>query len=178
MKKFITCLAIVIMSAFAFVTVGCKSIPSSDTIYAVSESIGKTAGFAIELSKTKQEVKDGIIQVLDIISATVPGTNDTFVTKWMPIAETEIQKLIDAEKVTAEEGKVIKHAIYVACEGIDLVFVRYPIAKQYKDLVSAAVDGFVTGFKSVVKATFAVTPDFDAEAYTYLKMKSATYKDK
>lgn len=176
MKKLAKLFMIAAVSAVAFMFSGCKSVPSTDSMYAISSSIGKTAGLAVELSKASQEVKDGIVKVLDIASATVPATNETFVAKWTPIIETEVQKLIDNGKVTAEEGKVIKHAMYVACEGIDLIFIRYPVAKQYKELVSAAVDGFCTGFKSVITTTFAVSPDFDQEAYTYLKMKSAMYK--
>lgn len=177
MKKIAVCCAVALAAVMSFVT-GCKSIPTNDKMYAISESVGKAAGFAIELSQVKQEVKDGIIQVLDIASATVPATNETFVAKWTPIVEAEVQKLVDAGKVTAEQGTVIKHAMYVVCEGIDLVFVRYPVAKQYQELVSASVDGFCAGFKSVVKAAFTVSPDFDQEAYTYLKMKAATYNAK
>lgn len=175
MKK-IVCSA---MAVAMFALAGCKTPPSEATMYGASEAIGRTAGYAVELSKTKQEVKDGIIQVLDVASAVTPKTNETFVVAWTPIVEEVVAEFQKEGKVDATEAMLIKSASLVACEGIDYVFIRYPEAKKYQNLVSAAVDGFVTGFKAVVKSNgFSVDPAFDQDAYNYLKMKMAARKEK
>lgn len=179
MKKFILSFAAA-ACAIALAVTGCKSVPEVDTIYSVSKSVGKVAGVVVEFSDMKQEVKTSVMNVLDIISEAVPATNETFVAAWMPFAKAEIAKLVADGRLTSNEGAVVERAVYVVCEGIDLVFVRYPVAKQHKDLVSAAVDGFVTGFKSAVKMSLkADAPyDFDIEAYMHLSTKRDTYQGK
>ena len=51
MKMFSIFTAIAVM-CMAFV-IGCKSIPSEETIRGTAESIGRAAGYAVELGKTK-----------------------------------------------------------------------------------------------------------------------------
>lgn len=151
---------------------GCDKTPSVEKITAVSTAIGTTAGYACELSKTKTAVKESIIAVLDVASAVVPGEGKTFVEVWTPVIEAELQKLVEAGKIDAAGAAVAKMALGVACEGIDYVFIRYPKARETKELVSAATTGFVTGFKSVVTLTAkAEKPAIDEEAYKYLKGK-------
>ena len=168
---------VIIAAAAALALAGCKhEPPTPERMYAISEGVGTAAGLAVELSKTKQEVKDAITTVLNIATNTVPGTNETFVAKWTPLIAVEVKKLVDAGKIDAAQGELAKGALYVACEGLDLVFVRYPKAKSYENLVSAAVDGFVKGFNSVMAPTFRAPASVDQEALDYLKKKAAAKK--
>ena len=150
---------------------GCKTLPSEEVIRGTAESIGRAAGYAVELSKTKDEVKDAIIKVLDVASAVVPETNQTFIAAWKPLIDAEIDKLIAAGKLREDDGALAKSALYVACDGIDLVFSRYPKAKAYQNLVSAATSGFVTGFKSIVRIADGARMNYDEEAYKILRAK-------
>ena len=171
MKKMMIGAVALAMAAF----IGCdEDLPSPEKINAVATTIGRTAGYACELAKTKTAVKDGIIQVLDVISTVVPGEGETFSQTWTPVIAEELQKLVVAGKLDEAGAQVAKMALSVACDGIDYVFVKYPKAKNVKELVSASTTGFVAGFKSVVTlAAGAEKPEIDEEAYKYLKSRMA-----
>ena len=161
---------VIVVTCMAFV-MGCKSIPSDETIRGTAESIGRAAGYAVELGKTKTEVKEAIIKVLDVAAKVVPETNQTFIATWKPLIDDDVAKLIAADKLKDEDAALVKNALYVACEGVDLVFTRYPKAREYKNLVSAATGGFVTGFKSVVSFASSTRMDYDKNAYEILRSK-------
>lgn len=172
MKKIICS---IVAAVIAFCMTGCKKDVTPESINAVATVIGRTAGYACELSKTKAEVKESIIKVLDIASAAVPTNGQTFVEAWTPIIDTELAKLVKESKLDEAGAKVAKIALGIACEGIDYVFIKYPKAKEGKDLVGAAVKGFVTGFKSVVSMKAGTEEKFeiDEDAMKYLKEKMA-----
>ena len=172
MKTMIVGAVALAMTAFM---VGCdKDLPSPEKINAVATTIGRTAGYACELAKTKTEVKDAIVKVIDVVSIVVPTNGQTFAEAWTPMIDVELAKLVDAGKLDATGAKVAKIALGVACDGIDYVFVKYPKAKDVKELVSAATSGFVGGFKSVVTlAVSAEKPEIDEEAYKYLRARRA-----
>ena len=174
MKKIIMS---VVAAAMAFFIAGCdkgKDI-TPEKITTISTVIGRTAGYACELSKTKTEVKEVITKVLDIASTAVPTNGQTFVEAWTPVIDAELNKLVEAGKIDAAGAQVAKIALGVACEGIDYVFIKYPKAKEGKELVSAAVTGFVSGYKSVVTDALKAgeKPEIDEEALKYLKSKIA-----
>lgn len=172
MKKIIMS---VVAAIVAFFVAGCKEELTVEKMTTVSTVIGRTAGYACELSKTKTEVKEAIAKVLDIASKVVPTNGQTFVEAWTPVVEEELKKLVDAGKLDATSAQVAKIALGIACEGIDYVFIKYPKAKDVKELVSAAVTGFIKGYKSVVTSTLSGTEKFDIDegALTYLKTKIA-----
>ena len=154
---------------------GCDKLPTVERMTTISTVIGKTAGYACELSKTKTEVKEAIANVLDIVSKVVPDEGQTFAEAWSPLVDEELKKLVEAGKLDEAGAQVAKLALTVACDGIDYVFVKYPKAKEVKELVSAAVAGFVDGYKSVVKMSLATgeKPEIDEDAYKYLKARMA-----
>ena len=160
----------IIMACVMTVT-GCKSLPSETVIRGTAESIGKAAGYAVELGKTKTEVKEAIVTVLDIAAKVVPETNQTFVAAWKPLIDEEVGKLVADGKLKETDALLVKSALYVACEGVDLVFTKYPKAREYKNLVSAATGGFVTGFKSVVNSADGTRDSYDVDAYKILRAK-------
>lgn len=156
---------------------GCKKEITVERMTTISTAIGKTAGLACELSKTKTEVKESIAVVLNAVQAIVPTNGQTFVEAWSPLIEIEVNKLVEAHKIDAASATIVKAALTVACEGLDFVFVKYPKAKDSKELVSAAITGFITGYKSIVTPTAKAIPgekiEIDEEAMKYLKEKIA-----
>ena len=80
--------------------------------------------------------------------------------------------MIDESKIDAMQGQLIIGAFKTACDGIDYLFeVRYPKAKEYQELVSAAVHGFSNGFLTTfapVNALSAQKIEYDVDAYNYL----------
>ena len=161
-----------IVAMFAMIFAGCKEM-TVERMTSISTVIGRTAGYACELSKTKTEVKEAIAQVLDIASKVVPTNGQTFVEAWTPVIDVEINKLVDAGKLDAASAQIAKTALSIACQGIDYVFIKYPKAKDVKELVSAAVTGFVNGYKSVVTGALKAGEklDIDEDALKYLKSK-------
>ena len=172
MKKIIMSL---VAAVTAFFIAGCDKTPSVEKITTISTVIGRTAGYACELSKTKKEVKEAIAKVLDIASIAVPTNGQTYAQAWAPVIDAELAKLVEARKIDAVGAQVAKVALGVACDGIDYVFIKYPKAKEGKDLASAAVTGFVSGYKSVVTDALKAgeKPEIDEEALKYLKSKMA-----
>ena len=152
--------------------VGCDKLPTPEKMKTISTVIGRTAGYACELSKTKQEVKDAIMNVLDIVSTVVPTNGQTFTEAWTPVINDELQKLVEKGKIAQNDVAIVKIALTAATEGIDYVFVKYPKAKDVKELVSVASEGFVSGYKSVVTLAGAKGEvDIDEDAYKYIKTK-------
>ena len=168
MKKFSIFAA---LAALCLAIAGCNKLPSEDTIRGAAESIGKAAGFAVELGKTKTEVKDAIVNVLEAVKEATPAEGQTFADAWKPLIDKELAKLVAEGKIKEIDATLAKSALYVACEGVDLVFVRYPKAKEYKNLVAAAVTGFVAGFESVVPVPDMARAEYDKEAYKTLAAK-------
>ena len=168
---------IIAVAAAAFIALfmtGCDKDLTPAKINAVATTIGRTAGYACELAKTKTEVKEGIAKVLDIVAEVVPTNGQTFAEAWTPVIDKELKELVDAGKIDAAGAQVAKIALGVACDGIDYVFTKYPKAKETKELVSAAVTGFISGYKSVVNlAANAEKPEIDEEALKYFKTKLA-----
>lgn len=155
----------------AMLIAGCKSLPSEEVIRGTASSIGRAAGYAVELGKTKAEVKEAIIKVLDAAAKVVPETDQTFIAAWRPLIDDEVAKLVADGKLKDDEAALVKSALYVACDGIDLVFTRYPKARAYKNLVSAATGGFVAGFKSIVNFAGGGRAGYDEDAYEILRKK-------
>ena len=170
MKKIITSIIAAVMAVFI---TGCDKNLTPERMTTISTVIGRTAGYACELSKTKTEVKETIMKVLDIASIVVPTNGQTYAEAWSPVIDKELAKLVEAGKIDAAGAQFAKVALGVACDGIDYVFIKYPKAKEGKELVSAAVTGFISGYKSVVtlKAGGDGKTDIDEDAFKYLKAK-------
>ena len=168
-------MALVAIASTMFIT-GCDDLPTPEKMKSISTVIGKTAGYACELAKTKEEVKDGILAVLDVAATIVPEEGQTFTEEWTPVIDEELKKLVDKGKIVEGEVVIAKLALSAATEGIDYVFVKYPKARDVKELVSAATEGFVNGFKSVVVLARDAMPDIDEEAYKYIKARMSSFK--
>lgn len=160
----------------ALCMVGCDKLPTVERMTTISTVIGKTAGYACELSKTKTEVKEAIFEVIDVASKVVPEAGQTFTEAWTPVITEELDKLVKKGKIGESEVAVVKIALSAATEGLDYVFVKYPKAKDVKELVSAATNGFIAGYKSVVNVGDGARSEIDEEAYKYLKAKLSAAK--
>ena len=161
------------VAAALFIT-GCDKLPTPEKMTKIATAVGKAAGYACELAKLDANVKESIVNVLDVAAKVVPAEGQTFADAWAPIINEEVQKLVAAGKLNDASAAIVKLALGTACDGIDYVFVKYPKAKDVKELVGAAVDGFTTGFKNTISlAVGAEKSEFDEEAYKYLKAKMA-----
>lgn len=161
---------------------GCKTVPSNEMMYTTSYAIGVAAGMITNETKIDDDSRNAVCEIMAIVRTVTPATNETFEVKWMKVAEEHVAKLVEKGKLDKAQGEIVLTAFKLACKGIDYMFeVRFPKAKQYKELVTSAIDGFCDGFLLVFKPA---NPEecndccvdccergvtFDVNAYRYLK---------
>ncbi len=164
------------LAAVALLVTGCDKLPTVEKMTTIANVVGKTAGYAAEIAGMKPEVKEAVMTVLDVAAKAVPAAGQTFTEAWTPVITEELNKLVAAGKLDQSGAAVAKIALTAATEGLDYVFVKYPKAKDVKELVGAATKGFIDGFKSVVGLAANAKPEIDEDAYKYLKVKLAAAK--
>ena len=156
--------------------VGCKSVPSAEQMYTVSHMIGASAGLVAD--NMDDSVHNTVSEIVNIVSEVVPGTNQTFEVAWTPVAQKHVDELVADGKLTKEQGTLVMTSFVVVVKGIDYVFEnRYPEARQYKELVTAAINGFTKGFLAMFSASGTDEKvrsakhdgiEYDKNAYKYL----------
>lgn len=176
MSRIFTGMKAVLMVAIASICiVGCKSVPSVEKIESVSRLAGTSAAMVVNMTKIDEQSKAVIIEIMNEVEVCVPQTNQTFTEVWTPIAKDYVAKLIADGKIDDGQGQLIVSGFSIVCNGIDYIFdVRYPKARQYKELVEAAVHGFISGYKSVASPSLksSVEIKYDEEVFEYLKVKA------
>lgn len=160
--------------ALATLFCGCASVPSVETMNAVATSIGVTSGTVCGMTKIDDASRNAVVEIMTAVDKCVPTNGQSFASAWTPVAKEHIQKLVADKKLDEGQAVLVEGAFGVACNGIDYLFdVRFPKAKEYKELVETAVHGFTGGFLSVFKPADAVSAqkcaaNIDKEAYDYL----------
>lgn len=165
----------------ALVITGCKSIPTTETMYKISSACGTATGLIINEAKMTVQAKEVFVKIVQDVRTSVPKTNETFTMAWAPIAKKHVTDLTIAGKIDAGTGLIILQAFGVVTLGIDYVFERYPEAKQYEQLVSAATDGFTYSLlltqgvtpKSVKSVAVKVDEALIKDCYKGIKQKTA-----
>lgn len=175
-SKFVAAIAL----ALGFGTVGCKSLPTSESMYTTTHAIGVATGMVANGTEIDDASRNAVCDIVNEVAKCIPDTNETFSAAWTPIAKEHTDKLIAEGKLSTTQGVLVMQAFSIAVSGIDYVFeVRYPNAKQYKELVSASVNGFTDGFLTVFKSVDVSNQRgrsviFDIEAYEWLKSANLT----
>lgn len=158
------------------VATGCKSVPTDSQMFTTAYAVGAAAGLVADMTKIDDTSRNAIIDIMNEVESCVPETNQTFTAAWTPIAERHIAKLIEEGKLDLGQGILVAKTFNVAVNGIDYLFeVRFPKAKQYQDIVSAATHGFCGGFLATFKPANNMMSisnvTYDVEAYDFLKAK-------
>lgn len=172
MRKFLTVAAVMLCMLGS--VVGCRRQPTPEVMYAASSAIGIAAGKVANELKVDDGTRNAIIEVLNLVVQVIPGVDQTFEDAWTPIAVAYIDGLVKEGKLTAAQAGLVKTAFALAVKGLDYVFIRWPDAKQYENLVIAAIDGFASGFLDEFRPANANAVDrvyrpYDRKAYEYLK---------
>lgn len=173
MKKLITIAA----AASLAVLSGCKTVPTVDVIKSTAYAIGCASGLVANETKIDDKSRNAVVEIVMVVRGVVPEEGHTFQEAWTAVAKDYATKLVQEGKLTADQAALVVNGVAVAATGVDYIFIRYPKAKEYKELVAAAVagfsDGFLTTFKPVDTAKPAdarsVTATYDKEAYVFLK---------
>jgi len=141
----------VLMCASLLFVSGCKTLPTPETMETTSYAIGVSTGLVANMTKIDDDSRNAICDIMGAVATVIPEDGQTFEDAWMDVAKRHTQALIDKGTITQAQGELILAAVRLAVKGIDYVFIRYPEAKQYKELVTAATRGFCNGFLTVFK---------------------------
>lgn len=170
MKKVLS-VALVAMMAL----VGCKTVPTQDKMYATSYSVGCASGMVVNETKVDDKTRDTIIEVVSIAKEVAPAEGRSFQETWVPFATEYTDTLVRAGRLDPTQATIVVGGVTIASAGLDYVFNAYPKARTYEELVSAAVNGFSTGFLTTFKPsnadTRSISADYDKDAYLYLKSR-------
>ena len=168
--KFGKMMAAIAAAATVF-CIGCKSLPTAEVMKTTATSIGYAAGLVANETKIDDKVRNAIVEIVNEVARVVPGKGQSFKDAWTPIAKEVVDRMVSEGKINATVGAIAMGAFGIAVKGIDYIFdVRYPKAREYEELVSAAVSGFTEGFLTVFKPV-----DGEAKGTAY-KADDAAYK--
>ena len=181
MKK---ALKIVLASAAAmFALAGCKSLPTPDAMKSTATAVGAAAGLVANETKINDKARNTVIMIVEEVAKVVPKQGQSFEDAWTPVAKEIVAKLVADGKIDAATGDLVMMAFGIAVKGIDYIFdIRYPKAREYEELVAAAVSGFTDGFlttfppangDAVKAAVPAKKVEPDADAVKWLREKTA-----
>lgn len=161
-----------VLATAIMVCPGCKSLPTADVMRATATSIGYAAGIVANETKIDDKARNTIVEVMNAVAIVVPQEGQTFDEAWTPAAKGIVAKLIAAGKIDERGGTIALTAFGVAVKGVDYIFtVRYPKAREYEELVAAAVSGFADGFLTVFKPV-----DGEEAKSAKIKADEAAYK--
>lgn len=151
-KSIVKHLVVVLTTVATFVFAGCKELPSEQTIETSAKLIGAAAGLAVNQLKVDAVVKNEITGIVTKVSSAVPATNETFAAIWTPVYTAHTEKLLEQKKLSSAQAKILVSSMAIVCDALDYVFdIKYPAAKPYANLVSAATRGFSNGLVSMLK---------------------------
>lgn len=170
-----------IMAAVAAATTiactGCKTLPTAEVMKSTATSIGYAAGLVANETKINDKARNTIVAIVGDVSSVVPEKGQSFEDAWTPVAKVIVAKLIAEGKIDEGIGNISLAAFGIAVKGIDYIFdIRYPKAREYEELVAAAVSGFTEGFLTTFKPVDGtdakgIKYKADEEAYDWLKKK-------
>ena len=170
-----------VMAAAAMVAIaGCKSLPTPEVMESTASSIGIAAGLVANETKIDDKARNTVVEIIGEVARVVPKKGQSFEDAWTPVAKEVVAKLVAEGKITEGIGTISLAAFGVAVKGVDYIFdIRYPKAREYEELVSAAVKGFTSGFLTVFKpvngedGVKAAAAKADKDAFVWLKKKCA-----
>lgn len=150
--KLVNRIAMAVAMAGMVMFTGCKSLPTAEVMEKTAYSIGIAAGLIANETKIDDKARNTVVDIVNEVSRVVPKEGQSFEDAWTPVAKEIVAKLIADGKIDQGVGTIVLTAFSVAVKGIDYIFdVRYPKARAYEELVSAAVKGFTEGFLTVFK---------------------------
>ena len=162
---------ILMFLGMALILIGCKQVPTPEKMEKTAKAAGYTAGLVVKQTVTKEKSIDTITNIMTQVSTCVPTNGQTFVEAWTPVAQKYVDTLVEKNKITKTEGELVMLGVDLATSGIDYVFDKvYPKAREYEELVNAAVRGFTKGFMSNFDGSKDVI-EVDDDLYKYLKEK-------
>ena len=162
MKKLIALISVALVAI-----VGCKTLPTPDSMYITAKSVGIAAGYAIELLKIEDNDKAKLFEVMNTVKVVIPVEGSTYKDTWKKLAETEVEKLVKDKKIKKAVGEIIVTAVATAGKGVDRVINKYPEVKENSEVVKAAINGVFDGIEAVLKPVSSATKSGFASEVNY-----------
>ena len=158
----------------AMTLVGCKTVPTTDKMYATAYSVGCASGMVAAETKVDDKSREVIIEVVSIVKEVIPAAGKSFQDAWVPVAKAYTETMVKAGRLDPTQAILVVGGVTIAATGLDYVFKAYPKARTYEELVAAAVNGFSEGFLTTFKpldTDVRSAVEYDKAAYSYLKGK-------
>ena len=145
MKKLLALVA----CAAVFLT-GCDETPSAEVVNALSTTLGASAAAVVKLVGVDADTVANINEVLTQVDRVVPDKDQSFTDAWTSLVEEAIAKLKEKGKLDDTKAKLVSKALEAAMKGLDRLFEMKPKWKQYDDVVTGAISGFIVGFQGTL----------------------------
>lgn len=161
------------VAAGMMLVTGCKSVPTPEKMRSASYAIGVAAGLVANETKIDDKTRNTVVSVVQEVAKATPAKGQSFEDAWTPVAKELVAKFVAEGKIDEAQGQLVLSVFGIAVKGIDYIFdVRYPKAREYEELVAAAVSGFTDGFLSV----FTPAEDKGSKAIEAAKADNTAYK--
>ena len=139
-------------TAPTLVLTGCHSVPTPEAMFQTAQAVGFSAGMICNLTKISDKDRAIVCDIMNIVGQVLPEQGQSFEDAWGKVAKDHLALLVQQGKISQVEADIIFAAFTTAVKFVDYLFnVRYPKAKEVKELVFAATNGFVVGFLTVFK---------------------------
>lgn len=182
-----TLFSMMLALAAALIPIGCT--PTADNTPEQTESkidvssvetFSKAAAYATAYacklsSKFTPEVQENVVKIVTIVSAVIPGPNETFESTWIPLAKTELDKLVADKKIDPTISEIVLEMLSKVIKNLDgYVLTKHPEWKTNSNILATIVKSFSEAYVKVLTPNTALAAtDFesimDKEAFENVK---------
>lgn len=131
--------------------IGCHTLPTEDKMYGIGVGFGGSTGLVLDQCDVEPEVRNRIIEIVNICRTVVPQEGETVWDAWSRSASAYVGELVKSGKLTAVQGELTMAAFNLVVKGLKLLVERHEEVGTYGALAIAAIGGFCDGFLSVYK---------------------------
>ena len=162
---------IIVFASAMLALVGCKTLPTPEKMEKTAKAAGYTTGLVVQQTVKEKHI-EVITNIMMQVATCVPTNSQTFVEAWTPVAQKYVNELVTKGKITKDEGDLVMIGFNLVTSGIDYVFDKvYPKAREYEELVNAAIRGFTKGFMKNFDGSKDVE-EVNKDLYEFLKKKT------
>lgn len=159
--------------------VGCDPDKTNEQIETTAKSIGAATAAVINFTKVDKDVGTTIVNIVETAKKVVPTAGQSFADAWTPVSEDIVAKLLKDGKLDEKKAEIVKMLFKTVVKGADYIITkRLPNVVKDTEKLRIVVDGFSTGFLSMIsttdaatKAVGAIAPDEEAIKYLSNEVK-------
>lgn len=150
----------IILAATMVTVTGCKLFETTtpERLQELMFCSGISAGAVVNTFITDPASKSELLNIVDLVSDTIPESTSTVKATWMPLIEHHLEMLLNTGKITDDQLKKYTSAAEKVCTAADHYIKKYPEAARNREETAEAIKAFVYGFTTVVKTINKYNP--------------------